>query len=280
MKKKREVGELRIIGTIPFGSSIWDADFLIFIDGTIGEITKSAQKKGLISYKRKIRNLAAGIRMYLIHILSRYITTLRKIKGIEIKFLGELEELDLWKQKFGSLINELKKEPTKKLDVIINDIELCKEKADKKIEEIKKKDIDIGKWALKKAKILMKEKKRIADILEKFFIEIIGLYDSIKDVAELNALCREFLFGKSYLNLKEVKNLNTIKAHFIDYPQDLEKIRRVEKIVLNLEEKEVRKLRQQIKTLIDLMIPIIEGPLEYRFDGNNYRIEGGNVKCL
>lgn len=278
---KEEIEE--IVGAIPFMTSIWDADFVIFENGKVGELTKGAQARGLLVVKRRIKNISAGIRMYLLYILGRYINTLRAIKGTEVEFLGQLEEIDLWKIKIDQFIEEWKKDKPisiKELEMIIGDFEKEKEKLDKKIQEIKKKKIEIGKWALKKAKILMKEKQRIVTIIESLFIELSKIYDICKDT-EINSLFKEFVFGKSYSNLKgEIEKLKTIKAHFIDYPDDLKKVREVERQLLVLETKDGSDFVNLLKRIIDIMTPLIEGPLEYSLKGKRYIIQRGEIKCL
>lgn len=279
-KKARE--NLEIIGTIPPGLSLFEADFGISEDGTILELSKSAQKKGLLIVKREIKNLSAGIRMYLIHILSRYLTTLRGIKGIEVDFLGKLEEIDLWKVKLSEILEGFKKDkPVIELEVIIKKIEEEKEKIDPLINEIRKKQVQIGRWALKKAKILTKEKKRISDIIENLFIELAKLYDICKNVDKINNYFKEFMFGREYQNLKgEIQKLETIREHFLDYPDDLKKIKEIKKDLLRLEVLEDRRFTDKVKLIMNSMIVLIEGPLEYKVGQNRYIIERGEVRCL
>lgn len=281
MRKKIKDEELNVIGSIPHSTNIFDADFGISSKGEILELSKSAQQRGLIVVKRRIRNLEAGIRMYLIHILSRYLETLRSIQGTEVEFLGQLEEIDLWKKKLSETLNILKKQsPVKDLEKIIEEVEKDKEKKlDILLKERKKKDINIGKWALRKAKILLQEKKRIKEILEFLFVEFLKLYNIVKETPHINSLFTEFIFGESYQNLKGEK-LNSIKEHFLDYPDDLKKIKEIRKLLSKLEKEDKDfKFKKIVKEIIDKMTPPIEGPLEYAIGKEKFVIERGVVKC-
>ncbi len=281
MRKKIKDEELNVIGSIPYSTNIFDADFGISSKGEILELSKSAQQRGLIVVKRRIRNLEAGIRMYLIHILSRYLETWRIIQGTEVEFLGQLEEIDLWKKKLSETLNILKKQsPVKDLEKIIEEVEKDKEKKlDILLKERKKKDINIGKWALRKAKILLQEKKRIKEILEFLFVEFLKLYNIVKETPHINSLFTEFIFGESYQNLKGEK-LNSIKEHFLDYPDDLKKIKEIRKLLSKLEKEDKDfKFKKIVKEIIDKMTPLIEGPLEYAIGKEKFVIERGVVKC-
>jgi len=281
MRKKIKDEELNVIGSIPYSTNIFDADFGISSKGEILELSKSAQQRGLIVVKRRIRNLEAGIRMYLIHILSRYLETWRSIQGTEVEFLGQLEEIDLWKKKLSETLNILKKQsPVKDLEKIIEEVEKDKEKKlDILLKERKKKDINIGKWALRKAKILLQEKKRIKEILEFLFVEFLKLYNIVKETPHINSLFTEFIFGESYQNLKGEK-LNSIKEHFLDYPDDLKKIKEIRKLLSKLEKEDKDfKFKKIVKEIIDKMTPLIEGPLEYAIGKEKFVIERGVVKC-
>jgi len=280
--KERKGNELEIVGTIPIGS-IWDADFAIFKDGTIGEIHKGAQKRGLIIIKRHIKNVDAAIRMYLIHILSRYLKTVKGIKGTEVQFLGQLQEMDLLKVKLIEIIENLKKKayPKEGLELVINEIEKMRVNINPQLEKIKRRKLEIGKWALRKAKILLIEKQRVNKIIENLFLELIKLYDICKDTKKINSNFKEFMFGKNYVNLLgQTKDLRTIKEHFLDYPQDLDKIREIEKNLPLLKDKEEGNFVSSLKRIINMMIPIVEGPVTYSVNRKKYQIFRGGVQCL
>ena len=272
-----------IIGTIPFRTSIFEADFAVFGDGTIGEIHKGGQKRGLIIIKRNIKNVDAAIRMYLIHILSRYLKTVKGIKGTEVQFLGQLQEMDLLKVKLIEIIENLKKKayPKEGLGLVINEIEKMRVNINPQLEKIKRRKLEIGKWALRKAKILFTEKQRINKIIENLFLELIKIYDICKDNKKINFTFKEFIFGKSYVNLLgQIESLKTIKAHFIDYTEDLNKIRKIEKSLALLKSKEEGDFVRSIKRIIDMMITLVEGPITYYVGKKKYRIVKGGVECL
>jgi hypothetical protein len=280
--KKKKGNELEIVGTIPFGTPVWECDFVILKGGKVGEIVKVAQERGLLIIKRNIKNLSAAIRMYLIYIARRYLETIEGIKGREVEFSGEAEEIEVLEKDLAKKIKELKqKNYPKEVKKVLEELEKIKTEINKKLESIKREKIKVGEWALKKAKILIKEKERVNGIIDNLFIELIKILDICKKEKKINSFFKEFIFGENYMNLLgKIEDLKTIKEHFCDYPNDLDKLEELEKYLSNLKEKKGQKFKNTLKRMIDIMTPIVEGPIDYYIGGQKYQIFRGGVQCL
>jgi len=279
VKNNKEL-EVKIVGTIPFEASVSEAEFVIFEDGKIGELSKKAQQSGLIVFKRVIKNIDAGVRMYMVYIFSRYSKTLCGMQNIEAVFPGRLQEIEKWEKLMNQYWIQIKKQaPLRNTKAILEQLETEKIKVDSFIKETKNKYQGIGKWALKKAKVLLEEENRIRSILETTFKELLKIYNFCSSGKANIEMLKKFYFEPSYCNLGN--GLKTISVHFSDNPDDLKKVKEITKRMERLQEKTglefVEYLKEQI---IDYFISIIERPIEIQVGKEKYIARGGKLRCL
>lgn len=274
----RKEKELKIVDTIPHRANIFmaQARFVVFDDGTLGELRIRDLENGRIAIRARIKNLPRSIRRYLYHILSRYTETRLKLDSLIVKHYGLIQIINIEKEKISHLLNQIKPETTtKEIIEIYNKVYQSVTKIQNALSQIKKRKLKISLWAMRMGKILIEEKKRISDIIYYTTLQLARLYKQLELKQKIDL---EIFSPHATYNL--LNGLDNIKVHFSENEDDLKKIRQVlrkmEKIYQN-KERENSKLKEDIFWMIKTLTPFIDREVEIRIGKKILILKEGKI---